>query len=144
MGCANSIEKAPDDATPCLAKTQNPSHAIYTHPKGSELLVSARHASCSKLPPPWNSTHDRFIAYLATHAPLDRNGRVPYQEERRERWSNRDIAQLVMDRFPEIGRYYHIKVKMIENRLALLDRLDNEYFKMPYGAYAMEGWGRGI
>jgi hypothetical protein len=33
---------------------------------------------------------------------------------------------------------------MIENRLALLDRLDNEYFKMPYGAYAMEGWGRGI
>ncbi|KAE9372185.1 hypothetical protein N431DRAFT_439293 [Stipitochalara longipes BDJ] len=107
-------------------------------------LVCSKHASCSNLPPTWNGNHDRFIAYLATHAPLDKNGEVPRQEEKREQWTNEDIARLVMERFPEIGRYYHIKVNMIENRLALLDQADNDYFKIPYGAYAFEEWGRGI
>jgi len=38
-----------------------------------------------------------------------------------------------------------IKVSMIEKRLALLDlRGDNDYFKIPYGAYGYEEWGRGI
>lgn len=34
---------------------------------------------------------------------------------------------------------------MIENRLALLDVAgNNEYFRMQYGAYEFEKWGRGI
>jgi hypothetical protein len=33
---------------------------------------------------------------------------------------------------------------MIEKRLALLDQAENDYFKIPYGAYAFEEWGRGI
>lgn len=38
-----------------------------------------------------------------------------------------------------------IKVCMIENRLLLLDEAgDNDYFKMPYGAYKYERWGRGV
>lgn len=38
-----------------------------------------------------------------------------------------------------------IKVPMIENRLVLLDQAgDNDHFKMPYGAYKYEEWGRGI
>jgi hypothetical protein len=58
------------------------------------------------LPPTWTYVHDRFIAYLATHAPLDKNGKIPRHEERRERWRSEDIAKLVMERFPEVGRYY--------------------------------------
>jgi hypothetical protein len=68
--------------------------------------VCSKHPSCSNLPPTWSSVHDRFIAYLATHAPLDKNGKVPRQEEKMERWKSEDIARLVMERFPEIGRYY--------------------------------------
>ncbi|KAH8794512.1 hypothetical protein F5882DRAFT_288605, partial [Hyaloscypha sp. PMI_1271] len=115
----------------------------YARPVGTEL-VCKKHPSCSGLPQTWNYIHDRFIAYLATHAPLDRNGNVPRQEENRERWKSEEIARLVMERFPEIGRYYQIKVSMIEKRLALLDQAENDYFKMPYGAYASEEWGRGI
>jgi hypothetical protein len=38
-----------------------------------------------------------------------------------------------------------IKVSMIEKRLALLDLAgDNDYFKIPYGAYGFEEWGQGI
>jgi hypothetical protein len=33
---------------------------------------------------------------------------------------------------------------MIEKRLALLDQAENDYFKIPYGAYTFEEWGRGI
>jgi len=33
---------------------------------------------------------------------------------------------------------------MIDSRLALLDQADNDYFKIPYGAYAREEWGRDI
>lgn len=45
----------------------------------------------------------------------------------------------------EANQLQQIKVGMIENRLALLDQAgDNDYFKMPYGAYRHEPWGRGI
>tara|TARA_R110002060_G_scaffold35849_2_gene46751 strand:- start:532 stop:666 length:135 start_codon:yes stop_codon:yes gene_type:complete len=40
---------------------------------------------------------------------------------------------------------FKIKACMIENRLALLDQAgDNDYFKMPYGAYKYEKWGWGV
>lgn len=126
-----------------LGEIQNSCNSTYVRPIGSELVCS-KHPSCSNLPPTWSSVHDRFITYLATHAPLDKNGKVPRQEERMERWKSEDIARLVMERFPEIGRYYQIKVNMIEKRLALLDQAENDYFKSPYGAYTFEEWGRGI
>lgn len=38
-----------------------------------------------------------------------------------------------------------IKPSVIEKRLILLDEAgDNDYFKISYGAYAYEEWGRGI
>ncbi|KAL2066458.1 hypothetical protein VTL71DRAFT_2529 [Oculimacula yallundae] len=114
----------------------------YARPVGPEL-VCIKQPSCTGLPPTWTSIHDRFIAYLATHAPLDRNGRVQRREESRERWRGEDIARLVMERFRELDGL--IKVCMVENRLALLDEAgDNDYFKMPYGAYKYEKWGRGV
>lgn len=81
-----------------------PRHANYTRPIGPELVCS-RHPSCSGLPEDWTYIHDRFIAYLATHAPLDKNGKIPRHEERRERWMTEDIARLVMERFPSLGCY---------------------------------------
>ncbi|KAG4411479.1 hypothetical protein IFR04_015384 [Cadophora malorum] len=114
----------------------------YTRPVGPEL-VSIKQPSCTGLPPQWTVVHDRFIAYLATHAPLDRTGKVQRREESRERWRNDDITRLVMERFGELDGC--IKVCMIENRLALLDQAgDNDYFKMPYGAYKYENWGWGV
>lgn len=48
-----------------------------------------------------------------------------------------------MERFVELDGC--IKACMIENRLALLDQAgDNDYFKMPYGAYKYEKWGWGV
>ncbi|KAH7413185.1 hypothetical protein BKA64DRAFT_740907 [Cadophora sp. MPI-SDFR-AT-0126] len=156
--------------------------STYTRPVGPEL-VSIKQPSCTGLPPQWSAVHDRFIAYLATHAPLDKTGRVQRKEESRERWRNEDIARLVMERFGELSgclgtekwdlkavnvgfksprlslsstidvselvgsrrrTKHQIKVCMIENRLALLDQAgDNDYFKMPYGAYKYEKWGWG-
>ncbi|KAI6715572.1 hypothetical protein JHW43_001925 [Diplocarpon mali] len=114
----------------------------YIRPVGPEL-VSIRQPSCTGLPAGWAATHDRFIAYLATHAPLDNNGEIQGKEESRERWGSEDIAILVMDRFGELDG--PIKTSMIENRLALLDQAgDNDYFKMPYGAYKYERWGSGV
>lgn len=38
-----------------------------------------------------------------------------------------------------------IKPTLIEKRLIVLDQAgDNDYFKMPYGAYRSEEWGGGI
>lgn len=73
----------------------------YTRPVGPEL-VSIKQPSCTGLPPQWTVVHDRFIAYLATHAPLDRTGKVQRREESRERWRNDDITRLVMERFGEL------------------------------------------
>ncbi|KUJ08462.1 uncharacterized protein LY89DRAFT_330822 [Mollisia scopiformis] len=114
----------------------------YTRPTGPEL-VSSKHPSCLGLPLAWTSIHDQFIAYMATHAPLDKNGNIPRHEEKKERWKTADIAQELVVRFPRLGG--HIKPSVIEKRLILLDQAgDNDYFKMPYSAYAYEEWGRGI
>ncbi|KAH6670055.1 hypothetical protein B0J14DRAFT_597785 [Halenospora varia] len=96
------------------------------------------------LPQCWNSMHDRFIAYLATHAPLDENGMVRADEEVCERWSSEEISEMLSERF-EVLRGVHIKTSVIEMRLDLLDQAgDNDYFKMPYGAFAKQHWGKGI
>ncbi|TVY68739.1 hypothetical protein LSUE1_G005876, partial [Lachnellula suecica] len=106
--------------------------------------VSLRHPSCTGLPPSWNPIHDRFIAYLATHAPLDRNGKPPRHEERKERWRTSEIVKLLGQRFPRLAGS-KIKATTVETRLALLDQAgDNDYFKMAYRAYEREEWGKGI
>ena len=46
--------------------------------------------------------HDRFIAYLATHAPLTKEGLVPPAEELRERWRTAEIVRLLGERFAEL------------------------------------------
>ncbi|PVH82792.1 hypothetical protein DL98DRAFT_529758 [Cadophora sp. DSE1049] len=75
--------------------------STYTRPVGPEL-VSIKQPSCTGLPSQWTTVHDRFIAYLATHAPLDKRGKVQRKEESRERWRNEDITRLVMERFGEL------------------------------------------
>ncbi|CZR53967.1 uncharacterized protein PAC_03850 [Phialocephala subalpina] len=122
----------------------NKIRTTYTRPVGPEL-VSSKHPSCIGLPPTWDEDHDRFIAYCATHAPLDKGGRVPRGEERRERWATGDIVRELGVRFPRLGEGGKIKPSMIEKRLTLLDQAgDNDYFKRSYGAYTYEEWGRGI
>lgn len=58
--------------------------------------------SCSSLPQHWTPIHDRFIAYLATHAPLTAQGKIPAREDLKERWAVGDIARLVEERFPRL------------------------------------------
>jgi len=75
---------------------------------------------------------------------LTENGKIPTREELRERWKTADIARMVQERFPRFGGE-RIKPSVVEKRLELLDEAgDNDYFKMRYGAYKSEEWGRGI
>jgi hypothetical protein len=84
-----------------IQRTPRPSNS-YQRPTGPEI-VRPHIPSCSSLPQHWCPIHDRFIAYLATHAPLTESGRVPDREELRERWKTEDIARLVIERFPRLG-----------------------------------------
>ncbi|TAQ85155.1 hypothetical protein B7494_g6529 [Chlorociboria aeruginascens] len=134
---------------PPLSSTTRPFHPntsqqpkIYIKPTGPDL-VNAKVPSCTDVPLGWNNKHDRFIAYLATHAPLDKNGKVPVDEEFRERYKAHDIARLVMETFPGLGSH-RLKASVIETRLMLLDQADNDYFRLPYGVYTSWEWGRGI
>lgn len=102
---SSTPSSGPPNADNKITHQNSSNSTTYARPLGHELVCS-KHPSCSKLPPSWNQIHDRFIAYLSTHAPLDRNGDIPRNEERRECWKSEDIARLVMERFPEIGRYY--------------------------------------
>lgn len=87
--------------SPPISFSRNqPSH--YSRSSHDSELVSIRQPSCVGLPPVWNAVHDRFIAYLATHAPLDRFGRVPRGEEGRERWRVANIVELLGGRFVEL------------------------------------------
>ncbi|RDW83102.1 hypothetical protein BP5796_04593 [Coleophoma crateriformis] len=98
-------------------------------------------SSC-RLPASWTASNDQFIAYLATHAPLVR-GRVPLNEASCERYSTQRIAKMCSERFPQF-RHIRIPAASIENRLAILDLSDNDYFNAPYGAYRSEAWGQDI
>jgi len=76
----------------------------FARPVGTELV-------CKKHPlapasSNWNYITDRFITYLATHAPLDRSGNVPRQRRIGSVGRARKLLRLVMGEFPEIGRYY--------------------------------------
>lgn len=54
------------------------------------------------------------------------------------------MSVMLGERF-EVLRGVHIKPNVIDMRLDLLDRAgDNDYFKMPYGAFARQHWGKGI
>lgn len=74
----------------------------YTRPTGPDI-VAPHLPSCTGLPQDWSAVHDRFIAYLATHAPLTKDGKVPAREELRERWRTADIARLLRERFPGLA-----------------------------------------
>ncbi|KAF8864290.1 hypothetical protein BDZ45DRAFT_685089 [Acephala macrosclerotiorum] len=134
--------RAPSRGDHSRKTTSTTKKSRYIRPTGPEL-VSSKHPSCIGLPQAWTCIHDRFIAYLATHAPLDKNGKIPRHEEKKERWRTEDIAREAVERFPKLGG--HIKPSSIEKRLILLDQAgDNDYFKKSYGAYTYEEWGRGI
>lgn len=62
-------------------------------------LTGPKLPSCSDLPLGWNRTHDRFIAYLATHAPLNRSGHIQRNEELLERYTLREMTILLRRHF---------------------------------------------
>ncbi|KAG9231015.1 hypothetical protein BJ875DRAFT_430572 [Amylocarpus encephaloides] len=125
--------------SPILAPRSGNTTYVRVH---SSEHVSLRQPSCVGLPPTWNSTHDRFIAYLATHAPLDMYGGVPEFEEKRE-WSAAEMSRMVIVRFTSLEGFL-IKSTAIDKRLQLLDESGNDYFQIEYGAYRFEEWGHDI
>ncbi|KAL3418670.1 hypothetical protein PVAG01_10386 [Phlyctema vagabunda] len=139
-----------------LTLKENPYIKTYSGRIISSETVDLRIPSSSGLPVGWSTKNDRFIAYLATHAPLV-NGKIPHDEISCERYSLEHIAKLCRERFPKFKHYVslaeavgyrivfgRISVASIENRLAILDLGENNYFKAPYGCYRHEPWGEGI
>ncbi|EPE36303.1 hypothetical protein GLAREA_05641 [Glarea lozoyensis ATCC 20868] len=127
--------------SPPPTKPKKRPHAL--RPTHDLELPSHTHPSCISLPPTWNTVHDRFIAYLSTHAPLDHQGKVPANEASRERWSVEDITKIVGERF-ELGGI-PLRAAAVELRLRLLDESgDNDFFQKRYGAYRGEKWGWGV
>ncbi|KAM3084271.1 hypothetical protein ACMFMF_001628 [Clarireedia jacksonii] len=104
-------------------------------------LVNKSAPSCG-LPHAWSQKHDRFIAYLATHAPLV-DGKIPSHEMCKPRYTTENISSMLLARFPELSRG-RIKVDVIERRLLLLDYCENDFFRVEYGAYGDFEWGYGI
>ncbi|KAG9243153.1 hypothetical protein BJ878DRAFT_568707 [Calycina marina] len=112
----------------------------YTRPTGPEI-VRPHIPSSASLPQNWTSIHDRFIAYLATHAPLTENGKIPKREEFH---NTIEIVTMVRERFPRLGGQ-RLRSDAVEKRLILLDQAgDNDYFDIRYGAYSSYEWGQGI
>ncbi|KAK0122163.1 hypothetical protein ONS95_010423 [Cadophora gregata] len=78
--------------------------STYTRPIGPDL-VSIKQSFCTDLPPQLATVHDTTIAYLATHAPLDKSGKVQRKEEIEERWRDESISCFIMERFAELHGY---------------------------------------
>ena len=57
--------------------------------------------SCLGLPIGWTDKHDRCIAYLATHAPLTSEGRVPNNESSQERYTYAEISSFLRFHFTQ-------------------------------------------
>lgn len=110
-----------------------------------KLAVKPRRtvSATSNLPEQWTSIHDRFIAYLDTHTHLNADGSVPADEETKERYSAYEMNSLLRKMFPEF-KMEMFEPKDIERRLVILDNQENDYFAMPYKAYAREEWGASI
>ena len=125
----------------------------------------------SGLPRGWSSTHDRFIAYLDTHAPLNADGAVPAREWEHRRYSIEEMICMLHKTFPNFNDIVSLsflirlpfsrsgkvlimsKPKLppqaipgwtIEKRLVILEAKENNYFNMPYGCYKFEEWGQAI
>jgi len=58
-----------------------------------------KHSSNSGLPKGWKATHDRFIAYLDTHAPLAKDGTIAFREWKRPRYTVEQMICLLKERF---------------------------------------------
>lgn len=76
----------------------------YVRPIDRET-AKQRIPSCSNLPHVWTPIHDRFIAYLATHARLTEEGEIPDREETQPRWAAADIRQMLWVQFPALRNY---------------------------------------
>ena len=60
---------------------------------------SIKNSSNSGLPKGWKTIHDRFIAYLDTHAPLTRDGAIAFREWKAPRYTIDKMACLLKERF---------------------------------------------
>lgn len=60
---------------------------------------SVEHFSNSGLPKGWKATHDRFIAYLDTHAPLTSEGAIAFREWKVPQHTIDQIVCLLKERF---------------------------------------------
>lgn len=67
-------------------------------------VPSIKVPSCSGLPPGWENTHDQFIAYLSTHSPLTRDGKVPDDNHATE-YTYRQISLMIQLKFQKFRRF---------------------------------------
>ena len=92
-------------SSPQANSTQLSMHPYtYVRPIDRET-ANQRVPSCSNLPHVWTPIHDRFIAYLATHARLTEEGEIPDREETQPRWATASIRQMLWVRFPALRNY---------------------------------------
>jgi hypothetical protein len=73
------------------------SHRPNLPQKDTEPCI--KHSSNSGLPKGWKANHDRFIAYLDTHAPLARDGTIAFREWKKPRYTVEQMICLLKERF---------------------------------------------
>lgn len=64
-----------------------------------DIESSIEHSSNCGLPKGWKESHDRFIAYLDTHAQLNNEGSVPFRESKKPRYTVEQMVSLLKERF---------------------------------------------
>lgn len=77
----------------------------YTQTQGiyEAPATAKRIPSVCNLPDGWDTVHDRFICYLATHTPLEK-GKIPFNEDYKDRYTNAQISTMLFKRFPGLSR----------------------------------------
>jgi hypothetical protein len=73
-----------------------PSHSRHST---FDTEPSIEYPSNCGLPKGWKASHDRFIAYLDTHAQLNSEGGVPFRESKKPRYTVEQMVSLLKERF---------------------------------------------
>ena len=80
--------------------------------------VSKEHVSPSipsyiNLPVGWDQSQDKLVAYLSTHCKLDKGRAVPVNEAKLPRYTMREIADIVGERFPALIGNHRLEVSLL-------------------------------
>jgi hypothetical protein len=86
-------------STNSLKQKASLSSSSYRHFGQKDTEPCIKHSSNSGLPKGWKATHDRFIAYLDTHAPLGWDGGIAFREYKKPRYTADQMVSLLKERF---------------------------------------------